>query len=166
MTIRDGSNSYHFKPCAALRLARIGPQPTDVRVPEAADRAGEALAGVRMGRVRIALRVGVGVVLAVVGDPLDDRALHRPAAHDRQQVAHARGRLERAVGQQAVVADRDAEAGGEVEGDEDRQVGPADDAVPQQDDGGEEGQERHDDRPEVQGALQLGHSLDGGRNLP
>ena len=60
-----------------------------------------------------------------------------------EAVAHARRRLEGAVGQQPVVADGDAEAGREVESDEHREVGPADELVPQQDDGGEEGEERH-----------------------
>ena len=56
-------------------------QPADVRVPQSLDGADEARA-TEVRRVRVALLVGERVVLAVVGDPGDDRALdrHRAAA--------------------------------------------------------------------------------------
>ena len=60
------------------------------------------------GRVRVALLVGVRVVLAVVGDPVHDRALHRHRAEDRDRVLHRFVGLERTVRQQPVEAERDA----------------------------------------------------------
>ena len=58
--------------------------------------------------VRVALLVGVGVVLAVVGDPVEDRALDGQRAHHRERALEPRVGLERAMGQQPVEADRDA----------------------------------------------------------
>ncbi len=59
-------------------------------VEEAAQGAAEAVAVVDVGAVRIALFVGEGVVLAVVGDPGDDRPLDRRRAEDRQQAVQPR----------------------------------------------------------------------------
>ena len=98
------------------------PEPADVGVPEAAQAA--AVADVRA--VRVALLVGVGVVLAVVGDPADHRPLDGHRAEDGEQVLERPVGLERAVGEQPVVADRDPEGGGEVDADHDPDVGPAD----------------------------------------
>ena len=67
-----------------------------------------AVADVRA--VRVALLVGVGVVLAVVGDPVDDAALDGHRAEDGERVLDRLGGLERAVGEHPVEADRDAEA--------------------------------------------------------
>jgi hypothetical protein len=58
-----------------LRLALGHGQPAHVGVVEAAQRAAQARA-VPMRRVRVALVVGEGVVLAVIGHPVDHRALH------------------------------------------------------------------------------------------
>ena len=77
-----------------------------MRVPEA--REPGAVADVRA--VRVALLVGVGMVLAVVGDPVDHRALERHRAEDREHVLDRLVGPERAVREQPVVADRDAEA--------------------------------------------------------
>ncbi len=55
--------------------AVLGEQPAGVRVPEAAQHAADAVAVADVRAVRVALDVGVGVVLAVVGDPGDHRAL-------------------------------------------------------------------------------------------
>ena len=54
----------------------------DVRVEQAAQRAAPAAAVVDVRAVRVALAVGEGVVLAVVGDPRDDGALDRGGAED------------------------------------------------------------------------------------
>jgi len=51
------------------------------------------------------------VVLAVVGDPVDDRSLHGHRAEHRERVAHGGASLEGAVGEEAVVADRDPNGG-------------------------------------------------------
>ena len=64
----------------ALGAAVLGHEPPDVGVQQAAHRALDACAGAHVGRVRIALLVGVGVVLAMVGDPMDRRALERDEA--------------------------------------------------------------------------------------
>jgi hypothetical protein len=62
--------------------------------------------------VRVAVIVGEGVVLSVVGDPVDHRALHRHRAERRQRVLDRPRRVEGAMGEHPVVADRDAEPGG------------------------------------------------------
>ena len=59
--------------------------PADVRVEEAAQRPAPAAAVADVGAVRIARLVGEGVVPAVVGDPLDHRALQRHRAQRGQQ---------------------------------------------------------------------------------
>ena len=71
----------------ALLVAALGvdEEPAHVGVEEAAQGAAPAVAVVDVGAVRVALLVGEGVVLAVVGDPGDDRALDRGRAEDRQQ---------------------------------------------------------------------------------
>ena len=56
--------------------------------------------------VRVALLVGVRVVLAVVGDPVDDGSLHRQRTEDREQVPRALVGLECAVREHAVEARR------------------------------------------------------------
>jgi hypothetical protein len=61
------------------------------------------------------------------------------------------------VGQQPVEADRDTEAGQEVERQQDAQVGPAYEVVPQQRHGDQERQEGHDHCGDVDVAVQAGH---------
>ena len=51
--------------------------------------------------VRVALLVGVGVVLAVVGDPVQDAALQAHGADDREAVLDRLVGGERAVREQA-----------------------------------------------------------------
>ena len=57
--------------------------------------------------VRVALLVGVRVVLSVVGDPVDDRALDRHRAGGRERVLERLVGCERPVGEHPVVADGD-----------------------------------------------------------
>ncbi len=114
------------------------------------------MAGV--GTVRVALFVGEGVVLAVVGDPVDHRSLKRQRAEHRERVAEPAPGLEGAVGEQAVEADGDAERAEHVHDREDRQVAGAEEAVPQhhgRDDHAEEGDH---DRGDVDVALEAGHA--------
>jgi hypothetical protein len=47
--------------------------------------------------VRITVFVGEGVVLAVVGDPIDHRSLHRHRAQHREHVAQPGVGFKRAV---------------------------------------------------------------------
>jgi hypothetical protein len=65
----------------------VGPlaveQPAAVRVEQAFGQAARGGAVAPWG-VRVAVPVGVGVVAAVVGDPLDHLALQRERARDRQ----------------------------------------------------------------------------------
>ena len=103
-----------------------------VRVPEAAQRAHHAVAVTDVRRVRIALDVGVRVVLAMVGDPVDDGPLHRQHAEVREDVAGQLVRLERTMGQHPVEADGHAEPADHVHEGEDGDVGPAEPVAPQQ----------------------------------
>ena len=95
---------------APVGLAVGVEQPADVRVPEP----GEAAAVADVGGVRVALLVGVGVVLAVVGDPVDHRALDRHRAGGGERVLERLVGLEGAVGEHAVVADRDPDRGDQI----------------------------------------------------
>src|SRR6185312_12650266 len=62
----------------------VAEHPADMRVPEALQRALEAVLEVDVRAVRVALLVGEGVVLAVVGDPCDDAALDGHRAEYRE----------------------------------------------------------------------------------
>ena len=130
------------------------PEPAGVRVPEAAQRAHDAVAVTDVRGVRIALDVGVRVVLAVVGDPVDDRPLDREHAHVGERVARRLVRLEGAMGQHAVEADGDAETTDQVHEDEDGDVGPAKPDTPEQRDrGGGDGERAGRLQPCSHGAL-------------
>ena len=109
---------------AALLHAEVREEPADVRVDEAAQRAERAVAVADVRRVRIAGLVGHGVVLAVVGDPLGERALHRHAAEDGEGRLERRPGLEAAVREVAVEADRRSERAEDVEAGEQREVEP------------------------------------------
>ncbi len=80
-----------------------------MRVREPAQRTAQAVPMVDVRAVRVAEAVGEGVVLAVVGDPRDHGSLDRYRSEDREQPADVAVRLERAVRQQPVEADGDAE---------------------------------------------------------
>ncbi len=132
-----------------LGAAVLGEQPAHVGVPEAAQDPDHAVAVSDVGAVRVALDVGVRVVLAVVGDPGDHRALHGHRAEGREGVL---GRLvgpEGAVGEHAVEADRDPARRGEVHDRQQRQVVPAHQAAPEQDDRRDGGGEGHHHGAEV-----------------
>ena len=83
-------------------------------MPEAGQDPAHALAVADVGAVRVALFVGVGVVLAVVGDPGDHRSLDRHRAEHREDVLDRLRGLEGAVGEKAVEADRDPDRGQQV----------------------------------------------------
>ena len=94
--------------------------------------AAPAVAVVDVGAVRVALLVGEGVVLAVVGDPGDHRPLDRRRAEDRQHGACSqRLGLEGAVGEEAVEADRDPEPGEDVDAERRGQTSLQCSALPQ-----------------------------------
>ena len=128
-------------------------QPAGVGVPEAAQTA--AVADVRA--VRVALDVGVRVVLAVVGDPVEDRALHAQLAQPRERALEPRVDAEGAMRQQPVEADGHPHRGREVHHRKDREVDRVDPRAPQQHDGHQDARERHDDAGEVGVALDSGH---------
>ncbi len=122
------------------RLALGAVQPADVRVPQP----GQARAGADVGAVRVAVFVGVRVVLAVVGDPVRQRPLDGHRAEHREHVADRLARLQGVVREQAVVADRDAETGEQVQRGHHREVGGADAVTPQDRHGDAEGDERQE----------------------
>ena len=93
-----------------VRLALRLEQPADVRVKEAP----EAVAVADVRGVRVALLVGVRVVLAVVGDPVEHRALQAHRAEHGEGVLDRLVGLEGAMGEHPVEADRDAGAVEEV----------------------------------------------------
>ena len=68
-------------------------QPAHVRVREAAQRAAQAAAVVDVGAVRVAEAIGVGVVLAVVGDPGDHGALDGHRAEHRRAAPRITGEV-------------------------------------------------------------------------
>jgi hypothetical protein len=68
------------EPCGISSVA--SEQPAGVRVQEASRQRGRG-GSEQPRRVRVALPVGEGVMAAMVGDPVDDRALKRQAASDR-----------------------------------------------------------------------------------
>jgi hypothetical protein len=111
-----------------------------------------------MRAVRIALLVGMGVVLAVVRHPAHDRTLHSHRADDRERVLERLRDLERAMGEEAMEADGDAESGHHVQDGQDREVGTRHGAVPQQHDRCEEGDEGQYHGGDVDTLLQLGHA--------
>ena len=133
---------------AALLHAEVREEPADVRVDEAAHRAERAVAVADVRRVRVAGLVREGVVLAVVGDPLRERPLHRHAAEDRERRLDRAARLEAAVGEVAVEADRRPEGADDVEAGEEREVEPVERDAPEQAHRREQAERRHDDRDE------------------
>ncbi len=80
--------------------------------------------------VRVAVPVGVGVVAAVVGHPVEHVALDGERAGDRHRDAQPLLRLERLVREVPVEAHRDTENGGHVEEHQQREIVPADPPSP------------------------------------
>ena len=142
---------------ARVRAALGGEEPAGVRVPEAAQHAGGAVAVADVRAVRVALLVGVGVVLAVVGHPAHHGALDRHRAEHGEAVLERLGHEEGAVGEQPVEADGDAEAGEHVHHGQDHEVGRGHRAVPEQDDRREEGHEGEHHGGEVDALFKIGH---------
>ena len=120
-------------------------EPADVRVPEPEHVLGQRVAVPGVRGVRVAGPVGERVVLAVVGDPLGERPLHRHAPENRPQGTERGARLEALVREEPVEADGDPQPAGDVEPREQHEVDRAHAAVPEQPDGGDEPERRHDD---------------------
>jgi hypothetical protein len=133
------------------------PRPNGSAMPEAGHRAAEA-AAMPVRRVWIALPVGVGVVLAVVGDPGHDRALDRHGAEPREHVLDRLVGLEGAVREQPVEAERHAEACEHVHDREDREVAPVEPRVPEEHDRDEERDERDGHPHQVRELVRSGHA--------
>ena len=84
-------------------------------------------------------------MLAVVGHPLGERALHRQAAEDGERRFDRRAGVEALVREVAVEADRRAEGADDVEAGEEDQVVPVEGHAPQQSHGREEADRRDGD---------------------
>ena len=129
---RDDGIGAQVRGVAFAMTARgVDEQPADVRVGQAPQGAAQAAAVVDVGAVRVALAVGEGVVLAMVGDPGDHGTLDRGRAEHGEDETEERGCLERAVGKEAVKADRDTERRGDVHDREHDQVRAVKQAIPQ-----------------------------------
>ena len=75
----------------------MGEEPAKVRMPEAAEQAGDPLAPVEVGGVRVAPAIAARVVAAMDGGPVKDGALRGHRAEDRQDNADGRPSPERTV---------------------------------------------------------------------
>jgi hypothetical protein len=83
-----------------------------------------------------------------------------PAAANRYSTGF--GGAKRAVREQPMKADRDAEAGDHVHAEQDGEVGDPDHVVPEEDDDGGDQDRREDDGEQVRGAGGLRHVLEPG----
>ena len=122
-----------------------------------------------VGAVRIAGEIGEGVVLAMVGDPGDDGPFDRGGAERGEHSAQERARLEAAMREQTVEADRHPEADREVGDREHDQVRPMQRLVPRLPHGKSKEQDRRDrddpgDRP-IQTFVQARLNIAQGRTL-
>ena len=133
---------------AALLHAEVREEPADVRVDEAADGTERSVRVSGVRRVRVAGLVRERVVLAVVGDPLRERPLHRHAAEDRERRLDRPARLEAAVREVAVEPDRRPEGADDVEAGEEREVEPVERDAPEEAHRGEDPERRDDHRDE------------------
>ena len=116
-------------------------------MPQPGQHTAHAVAVADVGAVRVALFVGVRVVLAMVGDPGNHRALDGHRAEHGKDVLEWLGGLEGTVGEETVKADRDADRGRQVHRRCDRKVVGVDQAVPKQHDRGNRGGEGNHHSP-------------------
>ena len=101
-----------------------------------------------MGRMRVARRVGVLVVSAVLGDPHQVRPLDGHRAEDGEDELHHDVRLNGAVDEQRVVADRDPQGGQDLQALKEAQIGPAESPASDDERGGHHAEKRDDDGDE------------------
>ena len=139
----------------ALRGLLAVEHPAHVGVDQALDQGRDVLA-VAPRRVRVAVAVGELVVLAVVGDPADDRALDREAAGDGQRDLDPAVGLEGLVREEPVEAGGDAEPGDHVHDHGDDDIAPAQPAAPGQRHRGDHGEEGDQDEHCQRDALTAG----------
>ena len=131
-------------------------------MPHALEHAHKAGFGVRVRTVRVAVLVGEIVVLAVVSDPADRRALHRHAAENREGRAHHGRRLEGAVGEQTVVADVHTKAGDHVHESQNREVERVNEPAPEQIDGCSHTKQWKHHRGNVYATFECAHGASNG----
>jgi hypothetical protein len=93
----------------------VDEQPADMRVKQARDRSAPAASVADVRAVRVPLDVGERVVLTMVSHPRDHRPFNRGRAEHGKHGPHRSRRRERSVRQVAVEADRDAQAGRQIE---------------------------------------------------
>jgi hypothetical protein len=135
-------------------------QPADMGVPEASQDPQHAFA-VAVRGMRVARRVGVLVVAAVLGDPHQERPLDRHRAEDGEHELHHDIGLEGTVDKQPVVADRDPQGGQDVENQQESQIGPAESPAPDDERGCHHAEERDDDGDEDRHAHRQRNPLGG-----
>ena len=122
----------------------VDEEPAHVCVKEARERAAHPALVAHVRAVGVALLVGEGVVLAVVGHPGGHRPLDRHRAHDREPAVHPGLGLEGPVREVAVEAHGHAQAGDQVHDQEHRYVAPVEEVVPDLPADDAERDERHD----------------------
>src|SRR5215218_10261334 len=126
----------------------VDEEPAQVSVEEASQDARPAAAVTDVGAMGVALAIRAGVMLAMVGNPRDDRALDRGRPERCDHPARHRAGGEAAMREEPMEADCDAEPGGDVGDGEDRKVAPTQGFVPELPPGEPEEQERnHRDEP-------------------
>ena len=134
--------------------ARVGEEPADVGVDEAAGQPAGAGA-VLPRRVRIAVCVRELMMLAMVRDPVDDSAFDGEAAGKGEEGSHLRASAEGIVGEEAVVPDGDAVHSDGIDHDEHRDVKDAHPAVDERNgQGHDDGRERHHDEEAEDGPVE------------
>ena len=140
-----------------ILLAAAEEHPAEVGVGQSPQGAAQA-AAVAVRSVGIAVGVREGVVLAVVRHPGDQRALEGQRAENCPHVAQAAIGLKRTVGEQAVVADPDAETREDVERDHDPEIGGGDSVAPQEPDRHRQPEKGQDHPDELGDLLIPGHA--------
>ena len=145
---------------ASAKVFAIGLEaPPDVRMPQSAQHIQRPVS-MQMRGMRITLLIRGLMMSAVRGAPSNRHSLSGGGATDSQKKTNRFWSFERAMRQQTVKTDRDAKARERVHHNHRQHFRPADSAVtPEQSNGGDQPDERADDREEHHDLLQARHAI-------